>query len=236
MLKPYAVACLAALGAKASGTCELFLPSNAACRDHLQRLGLPNWYGGNADASIAVRDTNLVAQQLTDRPGTFSDEAIAVLCQQLDLSVGVAQGLATHLDEVILNALTHSDSPVGCFVVGQAFPTKQTVEITVLDLGQTIRGHLTSNPKHEGITTDREAILSATEEGVTGTVVHNRWGEVNSGIGLFELRKYCESGGGKMAILSGGNYLTFGSENSASAHRFNGHFAGCLVNIQFFAR
>ena len=121
-------------------------------------------------------------------------------------------------------------------MVGQAFPTKHTVEIAVLDLGQTIRGHLTSNPEHEGITTDQEAILLATEEGVTGTVFHNRWGEVNSGVGLFELRTYCESGGGRMALLSGGSYLTFGSENSAAVHRFNGHFTGCLVNIQFFAR
>lgn len=237
MLKPYSIACLIAMGAKAGGRMSLVLPTDAQCSDHISRVGLPGWFSGSATPMVEGRQTNIVARQLDSRPSTsFSDEVVAVLSRELGLSVGVAGQLATHLDEVVLNAVTHANSAIGCVVVGQAFPQKGCMEVTVVDLGQTIRGHLITNPEHAAIGSDAAAILQATTEGVTGTVGTNRWGERNSGVGLFELRQYCESGGGEMAILSGSSYLTFGSGNEPRTHQFHGGFAGCLVNIRFFAR
>jgi len=237
MLKPYSIACLIAMGAKADRQIPLTLPTNPQCLEHIVRIGLPQWFSMPDPPSLQSRATNVVARQLESRPSSsFSDDVVRVLSGELGLSVGVPSTLATHLDEVVLNAVTHANSLIGCIVVGQAFPLKECMEVAVVDLGQTIRGHLTANPAHAAIHTDAAAILQATTEGVTGTVGTNRWGEPNSGVGLFELRQYCESGGGEMAILSGSSYLTFESGNEPRAHQFHGGFAGCLVNIRFFKR
>lgn len=236
MLKPYSVACLAAIGIRGEGGIGLRLPNDLRCAEHLTRIGLTQWYRVEGETPVVdTRDTNVVAQAVTSRSGEFSDRVIRVLSDQLSLAAGVASTLSTHLDEVVLNALTHADSPIGCIVVGQGFPSQGAIEVAVLDLGQTIRGHLVSNPDHESISTDADAIELATREGVTGTVGLNKWGEPNSGVGLFELRRYCESGGGLMTVLSGGGFLTF-SSSGPRTHKFKGFFAGCLVNVRFFAR
>jgi anti-sigma regulatory factor (Ser/Thr protein kinase) len=237
MLKPYSIACLIAMGAKSGRRTPLTLPTNPQCLEHVVRIGLPQWFEMPSPPSLESRATNVVARQLESRPSSsFSDDVVQVLSGELRLSVGIASALATHLDEVVLNAVTHANSPIGCIVVGQAFPQNGCMEVAVVDLGQTIRGHLITNPEHAGISTDAEAIIQATTEGVTGTVGTNRWGERNSGVGLYELRHYCESGGGEMTILSGDSFVTFQSEKEPKVHQFHGGFAGCLVNVRFFAR
>jgi hypothetical protein len=58
-------------------------------------------------------------------------------------------------------------------------------------------------------------------------------GEPNSGVGLFELRRYCESGGGVLAIASGETMLSFAAGRSPIAHPLAGGFPGCLVSLEF---
>ncbi|MBL8764748.1 MAG: hypothetical protein JNM07_10815 [Phycisphaerae bacterium] len=177
-----------------------------------------------------------MARQVLERPETLSDEIIRTLVGEMDLASNIAHVLANHLDEVLLNALTHADSPIGAMAVGQAFPRERALEIAILDLGQTIRAHLCGNPKNASVATDSEAIIRATEEGISGTVGTNRWGDPNSGVGLFELRRYCEGGGGELSILSGSNWVCFSAGKPPQADLFRGFFAGSLVNIRFFAR
>lgn len=238
MLKPYAVACLAALGAKRPGQIELVLPQDAACAEHLARMELPQWFRCDRAPGVATRGTNVVARQLKEHPGVFSDEVINVLSKELSLSVNIGRELSTHLDEVIINALTHAKSPIGCMVVGQAFPSFRRMQVAILDLGQTIRGHLRANPAHATITDDEAAILLATQEGVSGTPAgaKNSWGEDNAGLGLFELRRYCEAGGGILTIVSGSVFLTFDAARAPITHKLSEPFQGCLVNVQFFDR
>lgn len=141
------------------------------------------------------------------------------------------------LDEIISNALTHAESPIDCIVAGQAFDGTGKIEVAVLDLGQTIRGHLTKNPKYKHIETSRDAILKAMEDGVTGTPdgQRNRRGGQNSGAGLPFVRDYCTAGGGALTVLSGEASWTFvqGSDPLFQEIWKQG-FRGCLVNIRFF--
>jgi hypothetical protein len=147
-------------------------------------------------------------------------------------SSGVRPQFENHLDEVILNALTHARSPIGAIVVGQAFPERGFVELAVADLGQTIRGHLQQNPQVGEFASDADAILKATEESVTGTVGLNSFGEPNSGVGLFELRRFCERGGGEMTILSGTHFVVFAEGGPHPPKELWGGFPGTLVNIR----
>lgn len=232
MVRPYALACLAALGASTSCVTTLVLPQNDACRDHLVRMGLPQWFANGDIGFQSPRETNVVIKQLQDRPLSTADEIVDTLLLHHGVSSGEAPILKNHIDELLLNALTHAESPIGCIVAGQVFPTTQWMEIAVVDFGQTIRRHLIQNPKHAQTPSDEAAIRLAVMEYVTGTVGKNKWNEANSGSGLTLLREYCEQGHAEMAILSGTALITFSQE--APDHRvFHGGFGGTLINVRF---
>lgn len=234
-LRPYAIACLCSLGVLTRGRIELTPPRFEPCRQHLGRMGLYQWFKLTTPVeSNLPRDTNLVVEHLTDRPGNSAGKLIDLLLSESPAPAGVKRDLADHLDEIIRNALCHAGSPMGCMVAGQAFPKRQIVELAILDLGCTIPGHLRRNPKHRGILSDAEAVIKATEDGVTGTVGLNSWGEANSGAGLYELRHYCESGNGEMSIVTGPVIVSFSTNKGSRTRRFRGDFSGCLVNIRFF--
>jgi hypothetical protein len=236
-LKPYSVACLAAIGAKMGGGIPLVWPTDPPCRDHLIRLGFHNWFVVDEVPVVEQRETNVPIRQLVNTPGTFSDEAMTVWEQELGgLPGGMRQIFANHLDEMIYNALGHSRSCVGCFVVGQAFPLDGFVDVSILDLGITILGHLRQNPPYAHIGDDSEAIKRSFEEGVTGTPVGstNLLGQPNSGVGLTELVSFCDSGGGVISVVSGNNCVCR-SRNGESVFPIKHRFEGTLVNIRFLS-
>lgn len=225
-LKPYSLAALFALNLRASTSVKLILPDDSECREHLERLGFccPD------EASHVARKTNVRIRQLTDGPGSFSSDAMDVWENEVgSLPAGLKPQLAVHLDEVISNAIQHADSPIGCVVVGQAFPKTHKVEVAVLDLGQTILGHLSKHPAFRHLKSDRDAILEATKDAVTGAI-----GTANSGVGLYDLRTFCEGGYGELSIISGSSIVVFKQGESPVFHDFRGlGFRGTLVNTLF---
>jgi hypothetical protein len=234
-LKPYAVALVVA-AARRLGAAHLQVlpPADANTRDHLIRLGVPAALSADW-GSAGLRASNVPLKIVTDRPAPdFSYRTAERLAVQFPggLSAGLTARIADSIDEVVLNALAHSESPIGCVVVGQAFPANQCIEIAIVDLGMTIRGHLSRRFPH--LVTDDAAIREAVEEGVTGTPPGsvNRLGDPNSGVGLSELRGFATATGGELAILSGASLVCFGG--AASTQALEGHaFPGTLVNVRF---
>ena len=237
-LKPYSLACLCGLGELGKHNnrpIQAIQPEDEECANHLARLGVPDFFECNWKTQVQ-RDSNLPVRRVTWPPHNAAREIIELLVSVTDLPPGIFPTMVESLDEVIRNALTHAVSPVDCLVAGQAFPGTDKVEVAVLDLGQTIRGHLTKNPEFVSIDTDEQAILKAMEDGVTGTLdghknIHD---EDNSGAGLAELRTYCESGGGEVSILSGTKWITCRPEDKPVSGDLWSGFRGCLVNIRFF--
>ena len=237
-LKPYSLACLCGLGAMArvAGTpIRAIPPVHLECAQHLVRLGIPEFLPGEWERGEA-RETNIVAKQVEWPPSREAERIVEVLAPRAALAAGVFPEMVAGLDEIMRNALTHSLSPIDCIVVGQAFPQTEKVEIAVLDLGQTIKNHLVSNPEHAHLRTDQAAILKAMEEGVTGTPngQRNRRGEPNSGAGLPFIRQYCEGGGGELTVLSGEAWATFSGGRTPVMGDLRTRFQGCLVNIRYF--
>jgi hypothetical protein len=234
-LKPYAVALAIAI-AKRLGTPALRIepPADATARSHLIRLGVPSVFDvdwGNAE----LRATNIPLKIVTDRPSPdFSFRTAEMLAAEFlgGLSAGTIARIADSIDEVVLNALAHSESPIGCVVAGQAFPSNHCIEVAIVDFGITIRGHLSR--RFSQLTTDEAAIHEAVREGVTGTLPGhvNRLGDPNSGVGLSELRSFVEAIGGELAILSGTSLVCFGT--GCTTQSLKGYpFPGTLVNVRF---
>lgn len=233
---PYALAAVTALGILAEGKAQLVLPSTYAARDFVVRSGVLSFFQCSDATDLAQSPRIVPVRQLQSVSATFADEISRAWESEFGgMPAGLRPLLAGHLDEVMLNALSHAESPIGCVVAAQVYPNRQRVELAVLDLGQSIRGHLTKSRSHATILRDDEAIVRATEEGVSGTPEGqlNRLGDPNSGVGLYELRRYCESGGGELTIVSGTAMVTLGRGASPVIAPFAGGFPGCLVNVVF---
>lgn len=236
LARPYTIASIAALGCLGGRRAAMRLPRTHDSRDYVVRSGLTEFFRAEDSTALSPSPRIVVVRQLDGPSSTFADEISSAWEREFGgMPVGLRSRLADHLDEMIRNALSHANSPIGCIVAAQVYPSLGSVEITVLDLGRTIRGHLASNPLHSHLQQDADAILHATQEGVTGTPAGalNALGEPNSGVGLYELRLYCESGGGELAIVSGESMVTFGVSGRVDVQPFRGGFAGTLVNMRF---
>lgn len=233
-LKPYVVALVVAVCLKQrSPSFDVRWPNDVDAAKHLDRLGIPQTLGIRAPVTAECRNTNIPMRQLIGHADpAFSQAVTELLASELSEPVapGTEAAIATHLDELVFNALGHSESTVGCVVVAQALPRTNVIDMTVVDLGITIFGHLTR--RYPKLSDDTEAIRLATKDGITGTTGLNKLGDPNSGVGLTELRQYMEDTGGEVAILSGDALVTFGRTNRTQP-LMGPRFMGTLVNVQF---
>jgi hypothetical protein len=232
-LPPYAVAAVAALGALGAPAVRLVAPNSRSVHDEVRETGVEDFFRG----SLAAFSSERVAAvgQLRGVSPSFADAITSAWERELGGSPGLRRRLADHVDEITRNALSHGDSPVGCIVAFKVDSKDRTVDLAVLDLGVGIAAHLRHNPQFSRLTNDEVAIIRATEEGVTGTApgTLNRLGEPNSGVGLFELRQYCEGGGGTLLIASGESVVSFAAGMSPFARRVVPSLPGCLVGVLF---
>lgn len=80
------------------------------------------------------------------------------------MQIGGHERAASVFSELSLNAAEHSHSPNGAFVMLQAYPNTQSIEIAVADVGRGIRAALGD----ERYPSDADAITAALQEEVTG--------------------------------------------------------------------
>ncbi len=231
-LRPYIVAlCVGVCRLLGADRLHVVWPDARDAADHLARLRMPEVLGTDGP-TVDSRSTNIPLEVLSDRPSDeFSWSLVDLLEREFgDLGPGDKPDICDSIDEIILNALTHSASPIGGVVAAQAFPVSRRIEAVILDLGVTIRGHL--GRMYEDLQDDASAIHRAVEDGITGTDGLNRFGEPNSGAGLNFVRAYLEEARGELAILSGDSVVTFSDE--VRDHRLRGvPFPGTLVNLCF---
>ena len=105
-------------------------------------------------------------------------------------------------EELALNAAQHSASPIGCSATVECFIfERETVYVIgVADVGIGIPSSLRKNPEYNHIKDDNNAILHATELGVTGTVEQR-------GVGLHHVTERVQAYLGELAIISGAGFM-----------------------------
>jgi hypothetical protein len=114
----------------------------------------------------------------------------------------VRQGFVDALAEVGINALQHADSSIG-FIAAQRFEgdfqgrKAPRLQFVIGDAGIGIRASLAAGRPEAGGMSDRDAILLAMQEGVTGKPGRN------SGVGLSTVGDYADAFGGVFRVRSG---------------------------------
>jgi hypothetical protein len=102
--------------------------------------------------------------------------------------------------ELIDNAVSHGQSPLGGFVSAQAYTgatsRRPGFEFAVCDTGVGILDHLRGNPSYAGIPDVLSALARAIQPGVTGT-------DEQRGNGLADLLKITQGGVGRLVLRSG---------------------------------
>lgn len=137
--------------------------------------------------------------------------------------------LTYSIREIIRNVVEHSKSE-DIWFSAQYWPTKDRVEIAILDEGIGIKSSLLSNPKIK-LKTEKDALLLSIEPGVTKSQ-KNRFTRddpyANSGFGLFVTSRICMTGG-DYSICSGSSALGLSSRKPTL---YNSSFQGTAIRMR----
>jgi hypothetical protein len=130
------------------------------------------------------------AGELVTRLGTLTAARLGRHARRVFQSAG----------ELIDNAVSHGQSPLGAFMSAQAYTgatsRRPGFEFAVCDTGMGIFDHLRGNPSHAGIPDVLSALAYAIQPGVTGT-------DEQRGNGLADLLKITQGGVGRLVLRSG---------------------------------
>ena len=127
----------------------------------------------------------------------------------------VFETLTYAIREIFRNVVEHGEAS-HIWYAAQYWPTKNRVEISILDEGVGLEASLNRNPKL-GIQDNRRAVFMALQPGISGVAKDKRrksdgdW--VNSGYGLFMTSSLCQLGG-SFHILSGSDAISLIGEQA----------------------
>jgi len=143
-------------------------------------------------------------------------------------SVKVEKTLIFCITEIIRNVYDHSESEKLWFAA-QYWPTKDLVEIAILDEGQGIANTLKKNKKLV-IENDDDAIRLSLKAGVTKKLSKRKGNGIydNQGFGLFMTSKICEIAG-SFSICSGEYCLNIGYNDTNS---LKSSFDGTAIRLR----
>ena len=122
---------------------------------------------------------------------------IDVIEQEVPLTLQAKNRVFENIAELINNVRDHAESPINCFIIGQAYPRVQRIRYCVGDAGIGIKTHLTKKYPELKARPTWEVIKHSTEYGITGSA-----NDQNSGLGLYELKTLVRACGGSFCILS----------------------------------
>lgn len=143
----------------------------------------------------------------------------------LQVNAGPAVETVTFaLRELLRNVFEHSKA-TEVWYCGQYWPTRDVVELAVLDEGRGVRAALSANP-HLTIESDYDALKFALLPGVSGTVFQGKrpprndpW--ANSGYGLYMTSQLCREAG-EFLICSGDAALRLTTDSELKQTDFAG--------------
>lgn len=153
----------------------------------------------------------------------YIEEGFIRRSEMPEMSPGLLKKFRESIFEIFGNAVSHSQTKLGIFSCGQFFPTRESLDFTVIDLGVGIRENVKQYMGHD--VAPEDAIDWATQRDNT-----TRSGDVPGGLGLTLLREFIDLNGGCIQIVSDAGYWKRENRETtktALPHRFPGT-AVCL--------
>lgn len=212
--------------AMARGTqCRLLVPENIGVCLYLRSVGLFGLLQGAGvevdDRGIADRPDSQLILPLTrfsreSEVERLANEALDGLGRASMGSANLYPLVSEVFAELGLNAVQHSESPIGAFGLIQFYESQQGRRFVcaVADGGIGIRRSLERNPALRGVVPyDWVAIELALREGVSGT------GSRTRGIGLYGVAEDMRKPGRQLIVHSGIGMLQTGEDLQSSAKR-----------------
>lgn len=196
----------------------------------LERLLEPEFSAaeiGHIIAHAIPADSRLPGRELLPRTNFNTENQANALWERVALSlindgigpVNVRTDVDGVFEELALNAAQHSRSPGGCYATVEMDQPQDVIEsggeniyvIGISDGGIGIPESLRANPLYADISSDKDAILRATEMDVSGTAEQR-------GAGLYHVMERVRAYQGELLIIAGYGLLTVhnGGEPSVS--------------------
>ena len=178
------------------------------------------------EREVDVNHTTIRFQKLTPNDAKyFKTYVIDELIGRTELpkmSEAVKEKIVECIYEMFVNAQIHSETE-NIYTCGQFFPTKNTIEFTIVDTGVGIKEKV-NKFLNKNLTS-----LQAIKWAIIDT---HSTKDVTGGIGFALLKDFIEKNKGKMQIVSDRGFYEFGNTGEVSKE-FQGRFPGTIVNLQF---
>ena len=196
------------------------LASNYASNDYAAHMGFFKAFGldhdkepGEATGSstyipltiLNVTDIQQEADLSGSHIGDILEEKSKVIAQILtrEKKGDLVDTLTFSIREIMRNVVEHSESEIIEYCA-QYWPTKNLVEVAILDTGTGIKQGLSTNP-YLSISSERDALQLALQPGISGKMYkgikerkNDDW--QNSGFGLYMTNRICRNGGSFLII------------------------------------
>ena len=151
---------------------------------------------------ITILETRKVEREAFDNGIEVGDQIESTSRRMSEVLCGDNNGalydtLTYSIREIIRNVVEHSGAE-RCGICAQYWPSRERVEVAILDRGIGLRKSLSSNP-HIDVSDDKKAINFALMPAVSGKAYkgarkqRGNWG--NSGFGLYMTNRICRNGG-----------------------------------------
>lgn len=171
-------------------------PEKPSTKRFLSGIGFNKFFKISGDEH-KIESPNVQLRRLYQVDYLLTEQILDVFSASIKMSEGVRGSLKLALNELMTNALDHSDSKKGFYLCAQSYKQAKTIRLCITDFGIGILNALQKAPKFKKLRSDYESIVLATQEGVTSRV------QGTAGYGLTHINRFIDVNEGKMYILSG---------------------------------
>ncbi|GLI54469.1 hypothetical protein [Thermodesulfovibrio yellowstonii] len=135
------------------------------------------------------------------------------------------------INEVLLNAVSHSESKTDIVVFAQHYSKYRKTQVVIVDCGIGFKATISRRYKVEN---DANALERAIEKGVTGAQEYSYQSSIrNVGIGLYALRKMIEKLNGNLVLISYNGFLQISSNSLFCKNYTQKLWNGSIVAFEF---
>ena len=138
----------------------------------------------------------------------------------------ITEVIYTTIPEIINNVFDHSQSPIGCYICAQAYPSLKQLKLSTIDLGVGLLNTL--RPLFPHLKHDSEAIELAVKPGITSKSRPN-----NAGVGLDVLSGFLSENRGTLEIVSRDGEWKQAADGTTKKRTLPFDFPGTCINLTF---